>query len=144
MDIKAPINSIMTRKVVTVKRSDTIDHAEHLMRTNHVRHLPVVEKQKLLGMLSLTDLQRMSFARAYTEDEPEVETEFMGMTDVAQVMAYHPEFVTAESSIEEVAGILAEKEFHALPVMNGERLAGIITTTDLLRYFLKGAAVKAV
>lgn len=144
MDIKAPIDTIMTRKVVTVKRTDSIDHAEHLMRTHHVRHLPVVEKRKLLGMLSLTDLQRMSFARAYTTDEPEVETEIMGLNDVAQVMAYHPEFVTAASTIEEVAHILAEKEFHALPVMKGERLAGIITTTDLIRYFVGGVEVGAV
>ena len=50
------VSEVMTRDVITVTREDTVVHCVALMRKHHVRHLPVVEEGKAIGMVSLRDL----------------------------------------------------------------------------------------
>ena len=59
------------------------------------------------------------------------------MFSIEQVMARNLVKVTPETSIREVAQILSKSEFHALPVVEGELLVGIVTTTDLIKYLLE-------
>ena len=64
----------MTREVVTLSLKDSLYSAEKRMKKNHIRHMPVVNNDKLIGLISLSDLQRVSFIDAYgkegTEDTP--------------------------------------------------------------------------
>jgi CBS domain-containing protein len=59
------------------------------------------------------------------------------MFTIKQVMKKHIVTVSTSNSIKEVAEILASKEFHALPVVDNNKLVGIVTTTDLIKYLLK-------
>lgn len=126
----------MTAQVVTVNLTNSLDEAEALFKKHHIRHMPVVSGSKLIGMLSLTDLLRISFVDNYGEDEGHVDTAVYNMLSIEQVMVSNPVTVSSDLSIKEVAEILASKEFHALPVVDGERLVGIVTTTDLIKYLL--------
>ncbi|NJW55321.1 CBS domain-containing protein, partial [Salinimicrobium oceani] len=56
------VSEIMTKNIHRVSLSDDLSTAEALMKKNHIRHLPVVENDKIVGMLSLNDLLRISFA----------------------------------------------------------------------------------
>ena len=58
------------------------------------------------------------------------------MLSVGQVMANNPLSINSDTIIKAVATLLASKEFHALPVVDDEKLVGIITTTDLLKYLI--------
>jgi CBS domain-containing protein len=89
----------------------------------------------IIGMLSYTDLLRISFADAI-EDEDDVDTTVYNMFTVEQVMAKKLVSISPETTIKEAAQILASKEFHALPVCEGDLLVGIITTTDLIKYLI--------
>lgn len=135
MKKREPISKIMTRDVITLTLNDSLFHAEKLFKKHHIRHIPVVEKDKIIGMLSLTDLLRISFVDSYSDVES-VDTAIYNMLNVSQIMANNPEKVSSNSTIKDVAGLLASKEFHALPVVDNERLVGIITTTDLLNYLV--------
>ena len=55
---------------------------------------------------------------------------------ISQVMANNPKKVSSNSTIKDVASLLASREFHALPVVDNERLVGIVTTTDLLNFLI--------
>ena len=88
-------------------------------------------------MLSYTDLLRISFADAVDETETDIETLVYNMFTIDQVMAKNVVTVPSDSTIKEVAQILATKEFHALPVVDNGLLVGIVTTTDLINYLLK-------
>ena len=92
---------------------------------------------KIVGMLSYTDLLRISFADALDDDESEIDITVYNMFTVEQVMARKLVKVSPETSIKEVAEILSAKEFHALPVVQDEILVGIVTTTDLIKYLLQ-------
>ncbi len=135
MKQKVPVSTIMTKNVVKLNLSDDLTKAEMLFKKHHIRHIPVVYNNKIVGMLSYTDLLRISFADAI-DDEDDVDTTVYNMFTVEQVMAKKLVSIAPDATIKEAAQILATKEFHALPVCEGDLLVGIITTTDLIKYLI--------
>ncbi len=133
---KRPISDIMTKDVITVSRKDDLESAELLFKKKKIRHIPVVSGKKIVGMLSYTDLLRISFADAIDEDESTVDTIVYNMFTIEQVMAKNVISVNPDTSIKEVAEILSAREFHAIPVVDDGNLVGIVTTTDLINYLL--------
>jgi len=131
-----PISSIMTRKVVTLSLKDSLYSAEKRMKTNHIRHMPVVDEDKLIGLISLSDLQRISFIDAYSKEGTE-DTPVYNMLSIKDMMIKNPLTASPKTTILEVSKLLASKEFHSLPVVEDGKLVGIITTTDLLHYFIE-------
>ena len=129
------MSTIMTKNVVKLNLSDDLTKAEMLFKKHHIRHIPVVYSNKIVGMLSYTDLLRISFADAI-DDEDDVDTTVYNMFTVEQVMAKKLVSIAPDATIKEAAEILATKEFHALPVCEGELLVGIVTTTDLIKYLI--------
>lgn len=136
MKQKVPISTIMTQDVVKLNLEDNLTKAESLFKKHHIRHIPVVNGNKIIGMLSYTDLLRISFADALEDDEVNVDTTVYNMFTVEQVMAKNLVTISPETTIKEAAEILATREFHALPVCAGKLLVGIVTTTDLIRYLI--------
>ncbi len=137
MKNNVPVSEIMTKKLVTLAAKDDLVTAERLFKKHHIRHIPVVEGSSIVGMLSYTDLLRISFADAIDEHEEHVETIVYNMFTIPQVMASDVVSVTSDTSIRDVARFLSKKEFHALPVVDNGKLVGIVTTTDLINYLLE-------
>lgn len=138
MKKRTPISAIMTQNVITLNKTDDLLTAEKLFKKHHIRHIPVVSGEKLIGMLSFTDLLRISFADAIEDDEEsDVETIVYNMFTIEQVMVKNLITINSSTTIKEVAEILSKNEFHALPVVDNGKLMGIITTTDLINYLLK-------
>jgi CBS domain-containing protein len=136
MKKRTPISTIMTKDVITLNYKDNLETAELLFKKNNIRHIPVVNGNEIIGMLSYTDLLRISFADAIDEDEQEIDTVVYNMFTIEQVMAKNLISVNSDVTIKEVAEILAKKEFHALPVVEDNKLVGIVTTTDLINYLI--------
>ena len=134
---KAPISMIMTSPVITLKKQDSLEKAELLFKKHHIRHIPVVSDDEVVGMLSYTDLLRLSFADVTDSADADADAMVYNMFTIKQVMKKNVISVSESNSIKEVAEILATKEFHALPVVSNNKLVGIITTTDLIKYLLK-------
>ena len=135
MKKRTPISEIMTKDVITLNSTDDLETAERLFRKNNIRHIPVVSGKKVIGMLSLTDLLRISFADDF--DDESVGTIVYNMFTIEQVMAKNLVSVASSTIIKEVAEILSKKEFHAIPVIDDGELTGIVTTTDLINYLIK-------
>ena len=131
------ISKIMTKEVITLNFKDDLESAELLFKQNNIRHIPVVNNKSVVGILSYTDLLRISFADAVYEDEETIDTIVYNMFTIEQVMVKNVVSVSSNTSIKEVAEIFATKEFHALPVVDDDVLVGIVTTTDLIKYLLK-------
>jgi CBS domain-containing protein len=133
-----PVSSIMSTQLVILNTTDSLEKAEHLFKKHKIRHIPVIEGQrKIVGMLSLTDLLRISFADGAYEDEEDIESVVYEMFTLSQVMAKNVKSVAPKTSVKEVAELLAAREFHAVPVVEDGDLVGIVTTTDLIKYLLK-------
>lgn len=136
MKKRTPISEIMTKNVITLNHTDELETAEKLFKSHNIRHIPVVSGDKIIGMLSYTDLLRISFADAIDEEDDSVDTVVYNMFSIEQVMAKNLVSITSNTIIKEVAEILAKKEFHALPIVDNNKLVGIVTTTDLINYLI--------
>lgn len=132
-----PIAKIMTKNLVKVNLEDTLTKAESLFKKHKIRHIPVVEGKKIVGILSYTDLLRISFADATNDDGNEVETTVYDMFSIEQVMSSQVISLQSTDFVKDAAKIFTEAEFHALPVLDGDVLVGIVTTTDIIKYLLK-------
>ncbi|WP_396151053.1 CBS domain-containing protein [Flavobacterium sp.] len=137
MKKQVPVSTIMTKNVIKLNVTDDLTKAEMLFKKHHIRHIPVVNSNKIIGMLSYTDLLRISFVDAVDEEDEVVDVTVYNMFTVEQVMAKKLVTVSPETTIKEVAEILSSREFHALPVVEGDLLVGIVTTTDIIKYLLK-------
>lgn len=137
MKKQVPVSTIMTKNVIKLNVTDDLTKAEILFKKHHIRHIPVVNSNKIIGMLSYTDLLRISFVDAVDDDDEVVDVTVYNMFTVEQVMAKKLVTVSPETTIKEVAEILSSREFHALPVVEGDLLVGIVTTTDIIKYLLK-------
>lgn len=136
MKKRMPVSAIMTKDLITINHTDDLITAENLFKEHKIRHIPVVSGQEIIGMLSYTDLLRVSYADAIDEEESDVETVVFNMFTISQVMAKNLVKVSPDTTIKEVAEILSDKEFHAIPVVENDELVGIVTTTDLIHYLL--------
>jgi CBS domain-containing membrane protein len=103
------VSTIMTKNVVKLNLSDDLTKAEMLFKKHKIRHIPVVSSNKILGMLSYTDLLRISFADAIDDDEDIVDTTVYNMFTVEQVMAKKLVSITPETTIKEAAEILSKR-----------------------------------
>ncbi len=137
MKQRVPVSTIMSKNLIKLNLTDDLTKAEELFKKHPIRHIPVVNGNKILGMLSYTDMLRISYADAIDEDETNVEVTVYNMFSLEQVMARDLVTVSPDTSIKEVAEILAKREFHALPVVEGDLLVGIVSTTDLIKYLIE-------
>ena len=128
----------MTSDVYTVNATtDTLYDAQELMTKYHIRHVPIVSGEQLTGIISLTDIKRISFGANLGGNQQAVDHAMFEMLTIDQVMKHEPRTVTPETSIKEVAEQLAVEEFHALPVVDeNNQLKGIVTTTDMVQYLI--------
>jgi CBS domain-containing protein len=137
MKRREPISKIMTQDVITLQLNEDLAKAEKLFHENKVRHIPVVSGDKIEGIISLTDLARISFVDNYDPNNYTVDTAVYEMLTLEQVMVKQPESVNPDQTVKEVAEILAKREFHALPVVEDDKLVGIVTSTDLINYLIE-------
>ena len=136
MKHRVPVSQIMTKEVVTLTTKNNLSDAESLFREYGVRHLPVVNGNQLVGILSYSDLLKISFSEL-SDDEKRIDTAVFDMYTIEQVMAKNPVSVSPNKTIREVTELLAEQSFHSVPVTENGELKGVVTTTDLLKYFLE-------
>ena len=133
---RVPVSTIMTKEVVKLNITDDLTKAERLFKQHKIRHIPVVNGNKVIGILSYTDLLRISFVDAVDDDAEIVDATVYNLFTVEQVMAKNLVTITPETTIKETAEILSKKEFQAWPVCEGDLLVGIVTTTDLIKYLI--------
>lgn len=136
MKKREPVSSIMTSNLITLNHTDDLETAERLFKENKIRHIPVVSGKEIIGMLSLTDLLRISFVDATIENDTTVDTMVNSMFTIEQVMAKNIVSVGSDTTIKEAAEILSTNGFHALPVVDNNALTGIVTSTDLIEHLL--------
>ena len=135
MKKRTPISTIMSADVITVNHTNSIKEVSELIEGKNIRHVPVVSGKKVIGMLSSTDLQKISFIN--TVDGNELTTGMYDVLSIEQVMTKNVKTVQKDETIHDVALTLAKTEFHALPVLDGEEIVGIVTTTDFINFLVE-------
>lgn len=126
------VRDLMTSQLTTLKHDASLLDAVLLMRSSGFRHLPVVQEERLVGLLSDRDVMRAS-PSMFGKISPEEYNRIFETTPVEKVMARDPEAVSPDTPVTEVVKLLYERKFGSVPVVEKDKkLVGIVTTTDLL------------
>jgi acetoin utilization protein AcuB len=126
----------MNPRPLTIGPGATLAEAKSTMERYWIRHLLVVEGNDLLGIFSDRDLRTASLP-AGAQFAPAAREARLEQVAVREAMTKDPQTVRPDATLQEVARVMLEHRFGALPVVDTERLVGIITETDILRAFLK-------
>lgn len=121
------VRNIMTEDVITVDADTSQQDAWKKIIDERIRQVPVIKEGKLVGIVSRTDLLR-DMAPAMDDT-----LELLATPSVRDIMSVDPYTVSPETSFEEAAELMYEKRVGSLPVVEGDRLVGIVTRTDLFR-----------
>jgi acetoin utilization protein AcuB len=122
----------MTRTVLTLSPNDTLRDAIVLLRSNRIRHLPVVNDSTLVGIVTDRDVKRATPSVLAGVAEDEYETALLNIT-VSQFMTRDPVTVSQQSGLKAAVSVLIDTKIGALPVVDDGRLVGILTESDILR-----------
>ncbi|MBI4462746.1 MAG: CBS domain-containing protein [Acidobacteria bacterium] len=132
MPVPKLVGDIMTREITTLPHDAKLLDAVLLMRSSGFRHMPVVNGDRLVGLLSDRDVQRAS-PSIFGKMSPEEYNRIFETTPIEKVMARDPVAVKPDAPITEVVKLMHERKFGSVPVVEGDnKLVGIVTTTDLL------------
>lgn len=129
------IGDIMRRSPWVIQASDALGAAQRAMARGHIRHLPVLQDGKLVGLLSERDVLAAR-ARAGADEE-------WWQTPVRAAMSAPPQTAAPDESLTEAAGRMAAAKIGALPVVERGKLLGLVTVTDVLAAEVAGAMAPA-
>jgi CBS domain-containing protein len=128
------VGHVMTANPVTLGPEDSLMRAVELMRLHGVRRVPIVAADVLMGILAEGDLKRAQ-PSTFSDSEEEF-NRVMEETPVSRIMIPSPLTVTEDTPLLDAARTLQSTKFGALPVLRGERLVGIVTDNDIIRFLV--------
>lgn len=133
----------MSKNVVTISLDGSINEAFRLMKEKNIRRLPVMDKERLAGIITLSDLNKAAPSQATTLSIFELNY-LLAKTRVKDVFSPEKELhtVSPEDYIEVAAKLMLAQQVSGLPVVDDDRLVGIVTETDLFRALIDILGVK--
>ena len=134
-DRHTPIRMIMTEKVITVGPETVMSEVAAMFNSKSVHHIPVVEDDKVLGMISTSDYYKLEhhFTLFKTHQADEMNAAIFRSLLAKEVMTAPVATVRSNDTVQFAADIFKENLFHALPVVDEKKkIVGIITPYDLM------------
>ena len=118
------VNEIMNKEPITISPETRVGQALKLMQQHQIRHLPVIKDDFMVGWISARTLREVLLAS------------MLEIITVGDVMVEAPISVTPDTSVEEAARLVHEHRIGGMPVLEEEKLVGVITVNDLLSAFI--------
>jgi acetoin utilization protein AcuB len=135
------IKDVMTRNPVTADSETLVLDAQKLMKENNIRRLPVVDKGKLVGIVTKHDLLEASPSPATSLSVFELNY-LLAKMKVKEIMKKNPVTITPDTPFEEALRLGQEKKIGAFPVVENGKLVGITTESDIIRFVTRVLGIK--
>lgn len=129
-----PIKHIMSSDIQAVQQGQYLSDVYQIMSQQSIHHVPILDQDKLVGLVSFTDMMQLNFNFKGLDQEglAQVIDQQFKITDI---MSSHLTTLKHNQSVRDAVGLLADGGFHSLPVVDDQdRLVGMVTSTDLIRY----------
>ncbi len=133
MNVLAPVKTIMTTSLVTVNPSDKITVIKEIFENNNIHHLPVVRFREMVGMISKSDF--LHFLRGFSRNDEDrfVNYARLRVYTAEDIMTTGLAKLSPDERINVALEIFMANRFHAIPVVDGKELVGIVTTFDIIK-----------
>ena len=135
------IKDVMTRNPVTADSETLVLDAQKLMKENNIRRLPVVDKGKLVGIVTKHDLLEAAPSPATSLSVFELNY-LLAKMKVKEIMKKNPVTITPDTPFEEALRLGQEKKIGAFPVVENGKLVGITTESDIIRFVTHVLGIK--
>jgi CBS domain-containing protein len=126
----------MEKEVVSLGAADTLDLADDIMRLGRIRHMPVVSRGKLVGILSQRDLLRAAISSALNF-RWSAERKWLAKISVREVMTTDVITISPDAPVREAVLAMLKRRIGCLPVVEKGKLVGLLSETDCMRYLVK-------
>jgi CBS domain-containing protein len=130
------VKDIMATEVATLKVDDELSLAEDIMHLGRIRHLPVTDGDRLVGIISERDLFKASLASVIDYDY-QIKRDYMKTVVIKEIMRTDLITITPDASVREAAQLMLKHKIGCLPVVKGEEMVGLVTETDILGFLVK-------
>ncbi len=130
------VGDIISKKLIKLTIRDDVGKAFELMRVNRIRHIPVLSEEKLVGIITNSDLRQV-LTLSKSEDSAQLPYFISKLSTVKEIMTSDPITVTLQTDVEEAARLLQVHKIGGLPVVDGGKLVAMITETDILTVFIE-------
>ena len=132
-----PLTNLMVTDITTVQVGQPVSHVRQLFAKNSFHHIPVLDGERLVGMVSSLDIVKLTF-EAYETDDRTMDAVLDQTFKLEDVMTKDLVTVSHKDTVRRAVNLLADGTFHSLPVVGeNETLKGIVTSTDLIKYLMK-------
>jgi len=135
------ISDVMTKNPITVDSESLVLDAQKIMRENNIRRLPVVDKGKLVGIVTQHDLLQASPSPATSLSIHELNY-LLAKMKVKEIMKKNPITLTPETPFEEALKMGQDKKIGSFPVLKDGKLVGIATESDIVRFLTRALGVR--
>ncbi len=135
------IRDVMTKNPITVESETLVMDAQKIMKENNIRRLPVVDKGKLVGIVTQHDLLEASPSPATSLSIHELNY-LLAKMKVKEVMKKNPITLTPDTPFEEALRLGQDRKIGSFPVMDGGKLVGIITESDTVRFLTRALGLR--
>ena len=132
MNLLGPISDIMSTNLLTLTEHSTVEDAEKAFKAKRIHHLPVVEGRKLLGIVSKSDILGMTNGVKKLEEMLVDCKNVTSEMSVNRIMTKGVATLSSSDKINVALEVFKENLFHAIPVVDGGELVGIVTTFDII------------
>jgi len=129
------IRDIMKTEVVTLQADEQLSVASDIMHLARIRHLPIVQKDQLVGIISQRDLFKASLSSILGFNYADIR-DHLKKVAIKDVMVKKVITIGPDAEIPEAGRIMLAKKIGCLPVVEGSRLVGMVTETDIIEYYL--------
>lgn len=133
---KSQVRDWMTPNPITIDPQTTLPEAHKLMKECHIRRLPVVDHDKVVGILTLGDVREASPSDASSLSIFELNYLLAKLT-VEKIMTRDPIAIAPDATIREAAQLMLDHKIGGLPVVENDKLVGIITESDIFRVLVQ-------
>jgi acetoin utilization protein AcuB len=135
------IKDVMTRNPITADSETLVLDAQRIMKENNIRRLPIVDKGKLVGIVTKHDLLEASPSPATSLSIFELNY-LLSKMKVKEIMKKNPLTLTPDTPFEEALGLGQEKKIGSFPVVENGKLVGIATESDIIRFVTRVLGIK--
>jgi len=130
-----PVAEVMTKHPRSVQLNQTIGDVRAALSDHRLHHLPVVDGEQLVGIITTTDLLEFGFEPR--DSHKDLDDYLNEHFSISQIMQTELVTISSDSTVRDAARALTTGELHAVPVVgDNDKLVGIVTSTDIVSYFL--------
>lgn len=132
-DVK--VEERMTKRVITITPSESCQRALLMMHSAGINHLPVLDNNQLVGILTERDILRRA-PEQRNAVSARSRRHLLSVVNVGGVMTFAPETVSPQTSLREAVGVMLQRKISCLPVVQSGQVVGIFTTRDVISTLL--------